>query len=49
MAWIQITEGSSGSGNGSVIFVIDRNTGDARKGTVTIAGVTVTVNQSGTT
>lgn len=48
-SWIHVTEGSSGTGNGTVVFVIDKNTGEARKGTLTIAGVMVTVNQSGTT
>ena len=44
-AWITITSGASGSGNGSVVFSVAANTGGARTGTLTIAGQTFTVNQ----
>ena len=45
-AWISITSGATGTGNGSVAFSVDANTGGARAGTLTIAGQTFTVNQA---
>jgi hypothetical protein len=49
-AWITVTSGSSGSGNGSVGFSAAANTGPARSGSILIAGETVSVTQpSGTT
>jgi hypothetical protein len=47
-AWITITSGSGGSGNGTVNYSAAANTGPARTGTMTIAGKTFTVNQDGT-
>jgi hypothetical protein len=44
--WITVTSGSSDSGNGTVHFKMDPNTGAARSGTLTIAGQTFTVNQA---
>ena len=44
-AWIHITGGQSGSGNGIVSYSVDPNTGGQRFGTITIAGQTFTVNQ----
>ncbi len=44
-AWITITSGSSGSGNGTVNYTVAQNTGAARTGTMTIAGQTFTVTQ----
>jgi glucose/sorbosone dehydrogenase/BACON domain-containing protein/all-beta uncharacterized protein len=47
-SWIHVTSGASGSGNGSVGYSVDANTSiSARSGTMTIAGKTFTVNQSG--
>ncbi|CAN5580159.1 hypothetical protein BH10ACI3_BH10ACI3_20670 [soil metagenome] len=46
-AWITVTGGASGSGNGSVTFSLAANTGAARTGTITAAGQTFTVTQSG--
>jgi all-beta uncharacterized protein len=46
-SFITVTSGSSGSGNGSVTISIAANTGSSRNGTVTVAGQTVTVTQSG--
>ncbi|GEM_PF-999898 len=47
-AWITITSGASGNGNGSVNFSVAANTGSSqRTGTMTIAGQTFTVTQSG--
>lgn len=48
-AWITVTSGSNGSGNGTVNYTVAANAGSARTGTITIAGQTFTVNQSGTT
>jgi hypothetical protein len=38
-SWITITGGSAGNGNGSVAFQAAPNTGAARSGTVTVAGL----------
>ena len=47
-SWITVTGGSSGSGNGTVSFTVAANTSASpRTGTLTIAGVTVTVTQAG--
>ena len=46
--WLSITSGSSGTGNGAVNYSIAANASTApRTGTLTVAGSTVTVNQSG--
>jgi len=45
--WISITRGDSGTGNGTVQVSVDRNSGDARGGTATIAGRTFGVLQRG--
>ncbi|MEK6406223.1 MAG: SBBP repeat-containing protein [Acidobacteriota bacterium] len=45
-AWITITSGSSGTGNGTVAFSVAINNGAARTGIMTIAGQTFTVNQA---
>ena len=46
-SWIIIDSGSSGTGNGTVGYTVAANgTGSARMGTVTIAQLTFTVNQS---
>jgi len=44
--WLTITSGASGSGNGTVDFTASQNTSDARSGSLSIAGQTVTVNQA---
>ena len=47
-AWITITSGSSGTGNGTVDYRVDANaTGSVRIGTVDIEGNIFTVTQSG--
>jgi hypothetical protein len=47
-SWVQITSPTSGSGDGSVDYSVDANTSSSsRVGTMTIAGLTFTVNQSG--
>ncbi len=47
--WMTITSGSSGSGAGSVSYDVAQNTSiDPRTGTLTVAGRTFTVTQSGT-
>jgi hypothetical protein len=47
-AWITVTAGSNGSGNGTVTLNAAANTGTARIGTATIGGQTFTVNQAAT-
>jgi uncharacterized protein (TIGR03437 family) len=44
--WLTVTSGASGTGNGTVGFTAQANTGPARSGTLTIAGQTFTVNQA---
>ena len=44
-AWITVTSGASGSGDGSVRFTVGAHTGPQRSGTLTIAGRTFTVTQ----
>ena len=47
-AWIAVTSGGSGTGNGKVTYSVSANTGTSvRTGTMTIAGQTFTVTQSG--
>ena len=43
--WITVTDGVSGTGNGSVAFRVSKNNGAQRTGTLTIAGQTFTVTQ----
>ena len=45
VSWISIKDGASGSGSGNVTFTVADNDGDARTGTLTIAGQTFTVSQ----
>ena len=45
-SWIAITAGSSGTGNGSVVFTVAANAGAERTGTLTIAGHAFTVTQA---
>jgi uncharacterized protein (TIGR03437 family) len=44
-AWISVTSGASGNGNGTVNYSVAVNSGAARSGTITIAGQTFTVTQ----
>lgn len=44
-SWIVITSGSTYSGNGTVMFTVDKNTGPVRAGLLKIAGRTVTIKQ----
>ncbi|MEW6737725.1 MAG: S8 family serine peptidase, partial [Acidobacteriota bacterium] len=49
-AFITVTTGGSGSGNGTVNYTVAANSStSSRTGTITIAGQTFTVNQSGAT
>ena len=43
--WITVKSGASGNGSGAVEFSVEKNSGDARTGTLTIAGRTFTVKQ----
>jgi Putative binding domain, N-terminal len=45
--WITITAGANGNGNGTVTYTVAANAGANRSGTLTVAGLTLTVNQSG--
>jgi hypothetical protein len=45
-AWLQVTGGSSGSGDGTVRFSADPNPGSARTGTIVAGGRTFTASQA---
>lgn len=45
VAWITITSGSSGTGNGTVMFTVQSSGGTDRNGTLTVAGHTATIEQ----
>jgi len=47
-SWLSITSAKTGSGNGVINYSIAANTGEARAGVITIAGLTFTVSQDGT-
>jgi len=49
VSWISITAGSSGTGNGTVSYSVAADSGASRTGTLSIAGQTYTVSQTGTT
>ena len=44
-SWIVITSGTTYSGNGTVMFTVDKNVGPVRVGLLKIAGRTVTIKQ----
>jgi trimeric autotransporter adhesin len=46
VAWLSITGGASGTGNGTVTYTVAANRGSARTGTLTIGSQTFTVTQS---
>jgi hypothetical protein len=48
VAWITITTGSSGTGNGPVAYAVAANPGAARTGTIRLGGQTLTISQEGT-
>jgi hypothetical protein len=45
--FVHVTSGANGTGNGSVSMTVDANAGAARIATVTIAGQTFTITQTG--
>jgi hypothetical protein len=45
-SWISLTSAATGTGNGTVRYVVAANSGAPRAGTLTIAGQTLTVNQA---
>jgi hypothetical protein len=47
VGWIQITGAASGSGEGTVNFRVERNTGEARTGRIVVSGQAFTVTQTG--
>ena len=49
VSWITITSAKSGTGSATVNYLVAANSGVARTGTLTIAGLTFTVNQAGIT
>ena len=44
--WLNVTSGSSGTGNGTIGYTVAANTGPARTGTLTVANKTFTVTQN---
>jgi uncharacterized protein (TIGR03437 family) len=46
--WIGITSGSSGTGNGTVSYVVTANSGPARSGSISIGGLSFAITQFGT-
>jgi hypothetical protein len=46
VSWITVTSGASGTGNGTVTYSYAANTGNDRKGTLTVAGRTFTLDQN---
>ena len=47
VTWVSVTSGASGTGNGTVVYQVQPNTtGQARSGSLTIAGQTFTVSQA---
>jgi hypothetical protein len=44
--WVTILSGASSTGAGSVTYSVQPNTGNARTGTLTVAGQTVTISQT---
>ncbi len=46
-AWLHITGGWSGNGNGALSYSVDANTGAGRTGILTVAGQIFTVTQTG--
>ena len=46
VAWITVTSGASGTGNGAVEFSVAANTGGTRAGVITMAGRAFTVTQA---
>ncbi len=47
VSWASIASGSNGEGSGTVNYTVSPNTGSARTGTLTVAGNTFTITQSG--
>lgn len=45
-AWITVTGGASGTGSGTVTYTVGVNSGIARTGTISVAGLTFTVSQA---
>ncbi len=45
-SFMTVTAGAAGSGNGPVTFSVTANSGAPRSGTLTVAGLTITVNQN---
>jgi len=48
-SWVRITSGSSGTGNGTVFYTVDANTGPSRSTQITIQGLTYKITQQQST
>ena len=48
LSWVTVTGGASGAGSGTVAYQVAANTGAPRSGTLTVAGLPFTVDESGT-
>ena len=48
LSWVTVTGGASGTGNGTVSYQVAANAGVPRSGTLAVAGLSFTVDQSGT-
>ena len=45
--WITISQGAAGTGSGTVVYTVEPNTDSvSRQGSITVAGVTVTIDQA---
>ena len=44
-SWVRITSGSNGSGNGTVFYTVNANTGPSRSAQITIQGLTYKITQ----
>ncbi len=47
--WIQFVSGASGSGNGTLTYIVRPNSGDARSGAITVGSQSFTVTQAAAT
>jgi hypothetical protein len=47
VGWVTFASGASGTGNGTVTYQVAANTGSPRSGTLTVAGLSFSVDESG--
>jgi hypothetical protein len=48
LSWVTITSGASGTGNGAINYQVAANSGTARSGSLTVAGLSFTVEEAST-